>query len=364
VANRTGEARFCMLGLFHGPSSLQTWGWEMHGCLVLRSILLLLLLSACFPILQTHQLVSFLRVHLSQTRPPLQSSPPGLARKVVNCLKCGKVYDSRHPSADVMAFLGAKGTCTYCGHRVHLTFTDGSTNEDSESVDDQVRPKQEDRTRDDNAAASSQSQAQAQAQAEALRQRLVEYDRHSAKRTAVIDDQSDYFAIDSNAWLSDEERALLRRRHAEEEAAQEQRRKRLVVTVDLLGRRVLVERDERESEREDEEGGEQVDGGLIDRDGGAIAAAMAATAAERPQGGGTAAAVAALAPAARVTACPGVGETGRYVYVGGEKRGGLAGGKQSREQAEKFRKGGERVQHEDVFEVAAAELAALMGGVR
>ncbi len=34
----------------------------------------------------------------------------------------------------------------------------------------------------------------------------VDYDRNAAKRTSVIDDQSDFFEIDSNAWLSDEVR--------------------------------------------------------------------------------------------------------------------------------------------------------------
>ena len=32
------------------------------------------------------------------------------------------------------------------------------------------------------------------------------YDRDAAKRTAVIDDQSDFFEIDSNAWLTPEVR--------------------------------------------------------------------------------------------------------------------------------------------------------------
>ncbi len=32
----------------------------------------------------------------------------------------------------------------------------------------------------------------------------VDFDRNAAKRTNVIDDQSDFFEIDSNAWLSDE----------------------------------------------------------------------------------------------------------------------------------------------------------------
>ena len=32
----------------------------------------------------------------------------------------------------------------------------------------------------------------------------MEYDRDAAKRTSVIDDQSDYFEIDTNSWLTDE----------------------------------------------------------------------------------------------------------------------------------------------------------------
>ena len=41
-------------------------------------------------------------------------------------------------------------------------------------------------------------------QAIAFKDRLVEYDRDAAKRTSVIDDQSDYFEIDTNSWLTDE----------------------------------------------------------------------------------------------------------------------------------------------------------------
>ena len=38
----------------------------------------------------------------------------------------------------------------------------------------------------------------------AFKNRLVGYDRNAAQRTKVIDDQSDYFEIDSNTWLSKE----------------------------------------------------------------------------------------------------------------------------------------------------------------
>ena len=43
-----------------------------------------------------------------------------------------------------------------------------------------------------------------EADAVAFKNRLVGYDRNAAQRTQVIDDQSDYFEIDSNTWLSKE----------------------------------------------------------------------------------------------------------------------------------------------------------------
>lgn len=38
----------------------------------------------------------------------------------------------------------------------------------------------------------------------AFKDRLVDYDRNAQQRTTVIDNQSDYFEIDTNAWLSEE----------------------------------------------------------------------------------------------------------------------------------------------------------------
>jgi hypothetical protein len=46
--------------------------------------------------------------------------------------------------------------------------------------------------------------ADATAKAVAFKDRLVEYDRHAQKRTTVIDDQSDFFEIETNAWLTEE----------------------------------------------------------------------------------------------------------------------------------------------------------------
>lgn len=66
--------------------------------------------------------------------------------------------------------------------------------------------------------------------------RLLEFDRTSAARTEVIDDQGDYFEIDSNQWLDAGERAALRQRQAMQEALEADRRTRVTVTVDLVGR--------------------------------------------------------------------------------------------------------------------------------
>uniref|UniRef100_A0A1I8FG97 DNA-directed RNA polymerases I, II, and III subunit RPABC1 n=1 Tax=Macrostomum lignano TaxID=282301 RepID=A0A1I8FG97_9PLAT len=49
----------------------------------------------------------------------------------------------------------------------------------------------------------------------AVKQKLLEYDRNSARRTKVIDDQMDYFESDGAVWLSDAEKSKLRQRESE-----------------------------------------------------------------------------------------------------------------------------------------------------
>jgi hypothetical protein len=255
-------------------------------------------------------------------------APLVLAKKVVNCLKCGKIFDCRQPNGDAMRFLGAGGCCTYCGNKVRLNYTDGSTNEQVKSIEGEgVYNVIEDSTANENEAGISLDQSREEA--EALRDRLVEFDRQAAKRTTVIDDQSDYFAIDSNAWLSDEERAELKRRQAEEDAAAEAVKKRMTVTVDLLGRRVVMD------------GSSQEDSLLIDKNSAAIEAAMIATAAEKPQGGGRAVSVLNSANVSDTRMMPS-GTSSKYIFITGGKK----GGKKSSQRAE----GAEKRQDRPVVE--------------
>ena len=57
----------------------------------------------------------------------------------------------------------------------------------------------------------------------------------------MIDDQSDWFEIDGNSWLDEQERAEMKKQAQEMVEAHEQRQlsQKTLVTVDLLGRQVL-----------------------------------------------------------------------------------------------------------------------------
>ena len=274
---------------------------------------------------------------------------PVLAKKVVNCLKCGKIFDCRQPNGDAMRFLASGGCCTYCGNRVRLTYTDGSTNDDmlfttnSDLTSSEGLENSKLTALKNTAGAEPSSLILEQArEAEALRDRLVEFDRQGAKRTTVIDDQSDYFAIDSNAWLSDEERAELKRRQAEAEAAAEASKKRMTVTVDLLGRRVVMDNQDASLLSLEESNTSAA---------AAIEAAMAATAAEKPQGGGSAATAyinnSNNLDSTGVSRMVPSGGTSKYIFIESGGKGGAAKkNKQQQGSKDKTRAGVERLQHD------------------
>lgn len=90
---------------------------------------------------------------------------------ISNCLSCGKIVCEQE----------GEGPCSFCGA---LVLREGST---YAGLDETSIPLSE-----------------AEAAAEAFAKKLVEYDRNSAARTSVIDDQSDYYEIEGNSWLSTE----------------------------------------------------------------------------------------------------------------------------------------------------------------
>ncbi|XP_066503989.1 activating signal cointegrator 1 [Hoplias malabaricus] len=71
--------------------------------------------------------------------------------------------------------------------------------------------------------------------------KLLEFDKNSVRRTQVLDDESDYFATDSNQWLAPGERELLKKREEELRDLRHASRKDRKITLDFAGRRVLDE---------------------------------------------------------------------------------------------------------------------------
>ncbi|KAK4350277.1 hypothetical protein RND71_029590 [Anisodus tanguticus] len=132
-------------------------------------------------------------------------------RLISNCLSCGKIVCEQE----------GEGPCNFCGA---LVLKEGSS---YAGLDVGPVPISD-----------------AEEAAEAYAKRLVEYDRNSAARTTVIDDQSDYYEIEGNSWLSKEEKELLRKKKEEIEEAERAKRNRVTMTFDLVGRKVLLNKDE------------------------------------------------------------------------------------------------------------------------
>ncbi|XP_019360091.1 PREDICTED: activating signal cointegrator 1 isoform X2 [Gavialis gangeticus] len=73
--------------------------------------------------------------------------------------------------------------------------------------------------------------------------KLLEFDKTSVRRTHVIDDESDYFATDSNQWLSKQEREVLQKREKELRELRHASRLTKKITIDFAGRQILEEED-------------------------------------------------------------------------------------------------------------------------
>ncbi|XP_006979385.1 activating signal cointegrator 1 isoform X3 [Peromyscus maniculatus bairdii] len=71
------------------------------------------------------------------------------------------------------------------------------------------------------------------------KEKLLAFDRTSIRRTQVIDDESDYFASDSNQWLSKVEREALQKREEELRELRHASRLSKKVTIDFAGRKIL-----------------------------------------------------------------------------------------------------------------------------
>lgn len=135
-----------------------------------------------------------------------------------NCLRCGRIVCRQEGS----------GPCFTCGNLV-------CTNEEKEILSHdskkshQLRNKLMNQTVDENLAKAIEH-----------KNRLLEYDRTSERRTRVIDDNADYYSSD-NKWLTLEQREMIRKKEQELRAEQHASRRQQKVTLDFAGRQVVKE---------------------------------------------------------------------------------------------------------------------------
>ena len=135
-----------------------------------------------------------------------------------NCLSCGKIVCTQEGS----------GPCLFCGNLV-------VTNEE-QAVLDKKNKKSEYLHK--KLVGDTRSQYEA---AVDNKDKLLDFQANSAKRTQIIDDESDYFNVDNNRWLTPQQREALKKR--KEELQQEKHKSRLdrKITFDFAGRKVVEE---------------------------------------------------------------------------------------------------------------------------
>lgn len=145
---------------------------------------------------------------------------------VNNCMQCGRIVCEQEGS----------GACVFCGNLV-------CTEEEQRLIDSQTK-------KGDNFKKTLQDSKKGWEEAMAQRDRLLEYDRNCTKRTAVIDDESDYFKSNS-VWLSEEEKSKLSKLETELRDNKHASRLQKKVTLDFAGRQI-VEEDLLSKEKENE----------------------------------------------------------------------------------------------------------------
>ncbi|XP_058445486.1 activating signal cointegrator 1 [Malaya genurostris] len=135
-----------------------------------------------------------------------------------NCLHCGRIVCEQEGS----------GPCLFCGSLV--------------CTDDEQRMIDSSSKKGDNLRRTllDQNRPKGWEEAVATRNRLLEYDRNSEKRTTVIDDESDYFKTNS-VWLSDVERKKLEKLESEMREKKHASRMSRKVTLDFAGRQIVEE---------------------------------------------------------------------------------------------------------------------------
>ena len=151
---------------------------------------------------------------------------------VNNCTECGRIVCMQEGS----------GPCFFCGALV-------CTREEQEILARNSKKSQKlyqkllTQTIESDTGTKTETSAADEGLQKAIahKNRLIEYDKSGVRRTKVIDDECDYFASDTNRWLSKKERDALRKKEDELREKRHGSRREMKVTLDFAGRRVIDE---------------------------------------------------------------------------------------------------------------------------
>ncbi|XP_023187655.1 activating signal cointegrator 1 isoform X1 [Xiphophorus maculatus] len=148
-----------------------------------------------------------------------------------NCLSCGRIVCDQEGS----------GPCLFCGSLV-------CTKEEQEILQRDSNKSQKLRKKLMGDAGERELLPHQEATLKAglekavqHKDKLLEFDRNSVRRTQVLDDESDYFAAESNQWLSPNEREKMRKMEEDLRELRHASRKDRKITLDFAGRRVIDE---------------------------------------------------------------------------------------------------------------------------
>ncbi|NWR21527.1 TRIP4 protein, partial [Emberiza fucata] len=164
----------------------------------------------------------------------------GQKHKLINnCLECGRIVCEQEGS----------GPCLFCGALVCTKEEQDILQRDSNKSQKLLKKLMAGAESSGNLGAISkgllpQQEARLKSGLEMAvkhKDKLLEFDRTSVRRTQVIDDESDYFATDSNQWLSKQEREALQKREQELRELRHASRLAKKITIDFAGRQILEE---------------------------------------------------------------------------------------------------------------------------
>jgi len=140
---------------------------------------------------------------------------------ITNCMNCGRIVCEQEGS----------GACLFCGQLV-------VSREEEEILN--AGTKRGEKLRK---TLLEQGRPKGWEEALAQRNRLLDYDRNSARRTEVIDDESDYFK-NNNVWLSETEKKKLKELEEQLVERKHQSRSKRAVKVDLMNRQLVEKPDD------------------------------------------------------------------------------------------------------------------------